>query len=104
MNLTKHQLTFLSTLRKNRLREPTVLSLVWDAKFELLIVLLLMSVGYWIAPYDWMRWFIVGCGAGGVWGVYALAFARARMWPVMSQIVNWDKVEELTGEKRDHAA
>jgi len=99
MDLTKQQLTFLRTFRKNRLREPTVLNLMWSSKFELLIVLLAMPVGYWIAPHEWMRWLIVGFGAGAVWGICALAIARTRMWPVMSQIVNWDKVEELTREK-----
>jgi hypothetical protein len=99
MNLTKQQLTFLRNLQKSRQREPTALSLVWSAKFELLIVLLLMSVWYWIAPYDWMRWLIIGFGAGGVWGATAFALARMRFWPVMSQIVNWDKVDELTQEK-----
>lgn len=104
MNLTKQQLTFLRTLQKNRLREPTLLSLIWSAKFELVIILLAIPVGYWIAPYDWMRWFIVGFAAGGVWGVYALALARARFWPVMSQIVNWNTVEALIIQKSDHAA
>ena len=76
-----------------------MLNLMWSSKVELVIILLLIPIGYWIAPYDWMRWFIIGFGVGGVWAICAMAIARTRMWPVMSQIVNWDKVEELAREK-----
>jgi len=73
MNLTKHQLTVLRTLQKNRQREPTVLSQLWSTKVELVTILLGFSVAYWIAPYDWMRWLVVGFAFGCVWAIFGLA-------------------------------
>ena len=104
MNLTKQQRTVLRALRQNRQRHPTVLSQMWSTKFELLTIALAMPAGYWMAPYDWMRWLVIGFSAGCIWGIYCFALSRVRFWPVMSQIVNWDRVEALSTERDDRTA
>jgi hypothetical protein len=104
MNLTNLQRVNLKILRKNRQHKPTVLLQFWSFKFELLTMACLTLLGYSIAPYEWMRCLLPGFFAGFLWAIFGVALGKVRFWPVMSEIVNWAKVEELIAETEDHNA
>jgi hypothetical protein len=92
MKLSKVQLNKLKMYQEYVRSQPTFGRCLWNIKGSLLAMVGLGCVGYLIAPSDVFRWLLVGFLAGLLWAAFSSTLNTAVTWPVLQEIVDWDKV------------
>ena len=92
MKLSKVQLNKLKMYQEYVRSEPGFGRCLWNIKWSLLAMAGLGCVGYLIAPWDVLRWLLVGFEAGLLWAAFSSTLNTAVTWPVLREVVDWDKV------------
>jgi hypothetical protein len=95
MRLTKVQVKKLRLYQEYVRTEPTLGRCLWNIKWSLVSLVGLGFIGYVIAPSDIFRWLIVGFAAGLLWAAFATTRNTSVSWPLLREIVDWQKADKL---------
>jgi len=95
MNLTRFQIDKLKNFQRARGCNQTFLGFMWSTRAGLLPLVLFIPVTWWFAPDPFTKCLVTGFCIGVLLAICALAVHATRWWPVLSQVLDWKKVEEL---------
>src|SRR5438445_13674063 len=106
MKPTKRQLMLLRFYSKYQTQPLTMLGIVRTFWFLWLLLLVPLVAGYWLngAGYAELGWMFVGMTIGAFLRDVNRILSLSRTWPVLQEIINWQRLGELIkgGESRSN--
>lgn len=104
MNPTPNQLKLLRLYHEYQIHPPCAGTCVRRNLFPLSFLTLIVIAGTWLAFTAEGTWFGVGCfgaglGLGSLIRVIRQLANSVRLWPLLCEIVDWNKVDALLAQK-----
>jgi hypothetical protein len=105
MYLSKQDLLLLKFYQKYRSKEPTLPRLLMRQSLNF-VVLVAACVGIWLlatAPGGSREygWGVIGLLSGIIFNRLNRAVLLWQRWPLMREIINWQRVEELVQQRQN---
>lgn len=103
MKLTKLQFKILRFYAKFETEPLTLFKIVSVFRLTWLLLLLVPALGWW---YIWaglpaLGWVFIGAGIGAFLRDVNRILSLFRTWPVLHQIINWERLRELLQNTAD---
>jgi hypothetical protein len=103
-DLTPFQRKYLARVRRYRTDPPTTAAL-WASLLPRAVVLGVLFGGpaaaaWWVGEL-WLAWFAGGALLGALARDHAAVRQSIALWPVTASVLDWDRIDRLTGDGTD---
>lgn len=101
MPLSKNERKFLEMYQRLRNRPPTLLRQLTRSapSYAVLLIAFWAMSAFWLAlDQSFHAWFLWGIGCGVVIRDLTLLIKPIRLWPVLSTVLDWNKIDKLLAE------
>jgi hypothetical protein len=102
MKFTRRQVKFLKIYQRLHRKPPTVLGLLWLGRLNWILLLPVIAVGLSsllaAPPGPEVGYLMIGMCVGAFFRDVGRNIASVRFWPVIEQVVSWEKVDQAVAE------